>query len=375
MNRKEVNEIKKNFTENSGFLTTHRILTAYIDAEKNVRYKNVRSKITMPEEEYTVLTDTLKKVLSPSVGKALCEYDFPREAYDVGGAQNIMYSLLQGKLEDETANENFLLNIAENINYSSAFAVITCYCSYTVRKKNKMDEYSENADEDFNFTITAFCNANTGDDGFVFDEFNNELIKKENKELIVSKSPSDGFLYPVFSDRSSDINKIMYFTKTPNKPNISIVNDILGCQFLLSAIEEKIEFQNILKNVVGEELNYMVITTVNEKIQEIIHENKNETEPVVIDDKKLYGILSEVGVSNEKLTNLENIYKNSIGEAVLNASNLVESKTVLTTPDITVNIKKSGTDKVRINVVDNRRCLLIDLDDPMIEINGLPTNI
>ena len=167
----------------------------------------------------------------------------------------------------------------------------------------------------------------------------------------------------------------MYFTKTPNKPNISIVNDILGCQFLLSAIEEKVEFQNILKNVVGEELNYMVITTVNEKIQEIIHENKNETEPVVIDDKKLYGILSEVGVSNEKLTNLENIYKNSIGEAVLNASNLVESKTVLTTPDITVNIKKSGTDKVRINVVDNRRCLLIDLDDPMIEINGLPTNI
>ncbi len=71
----------------------------------------------------------------------------------------------------------------------------------------------------------------------------------------------------------------------------------------------------------------------------------------------------------------KNIYKNSIGEAVLNASNLVESKTVLTTPDITVNIKKSGTDKVRINVVDNRRCLLIDLDDPMIEINGLPTNI
>ena len=56
-------------------------------------------------------------------------------------------------------------------------------------------------------------------------------------------------------------------------------------------------------------------------------------------------------------------------------SNLVENKTVLAAPGITVNIKPSAADKVRTSVVDGRRCLLIDIDDPTIEINGLPVTL
>ena len=37
MNKKEVGEIRKNFTDASGFMVMHRMLTAYIDPEKNVR--------------------------------------------------------------------------------------------------------------------------------------------------------------------------------------------------------------------------------------------------------------------------------------------------------------------------------------------------
>ena len=64
-----------------------------------------------------------------------------------------------------------------------------------------------------------------------------------------------------------------------------------------------------------------------------------------------------------------------MGEGVLTATNLVENKTTLATPEITVNISKNATDKVRTTVVDGRRCLLIDLDDPAICINGLTTRI
>ena len=41
----------------------------------------------------------------------------------------------------------------------------------------------------------------------------------------------------------------------------------------------------------------------------------------------------------------------------------------------TVNIKPDAADKVRTSVVDGRRCLLIDIDDPTIEINGLPVTL
>lgn len=375
MNKKETAEIKKNFSDKSGFFIMEKILTAFVDAEKNLRYHNINSCLTMSVEEHDVYDETLKRVLNTNVGKSFLEYEFPNEAYEEGKPQDILYTLLKSELKDEEAAENFLNHITNNITYTGPFAIITAYCSYTVRTKNKMDEFDEGEDEIYRYLLTAICPVNTGSDGFVFDSFNNEITKKLNTELIISKAPSDGFLYPVFSNRSTDVNHVMYYTKSASKPNISIIEDVLGCTFVMSAENEKASFQSILKGVVGDDLDYMLIKTVNEKLQEVVEENKNETDKTVIDNAKLKNILSESGVSEERLQAIEPIYEKTCGNAPLTASNLVETKTVLTSPGITVNIKPSAADKVRTSVVDGRRCLLIDIDDPTIEINGLPVTL
>lgn len=375
MNKKETSEIKKNFSDKSGFFVMERILTGFIDAEKNLRYHNVSSCLTMPVEEHDVYDETLKKVLNTNVGKSFVEYEFPNEAYEEGKPQEMLYSLLRSELKDEVMCENFLDHIANNIAYTGPFAVITAYCCYTIRKKDKNDEFAEGEDEIYRYLLTAICPVNTSSDGFVFDSFNNEITKKLNTELIISKAPSDGFLYPVFSNRSSDINHVMYYAKSANKPNVSVIEDVLGCNFVMSAENEKANFQSILKNVVGDDLDYMVIKTVNEKIQEVVEDNKEETDKVVIDDLKLKDILTDIGVPQERVDMVAPVFEKVCGNAPLTASNLVENKTVLAAPGITVNIKPSAADKVRTSVVDGRRCLLIDIDDPTIEINGLPVSL
>ena len=94
-----------------------------------------------------------------------------------------------------------------------------------------------------------------------------------------------------------------------------------------------------------------------------------------VDDKKLSSILWEAGVSQEKLEHLPKVYENAMGDKALTAVNLVERKTVLTVPSITVNIGKDAVDKVRTQVIEGRKCLIIDLDDPEISVNGMPANI
>ena len=157
MNKKETAEIKKNFSDKSGFFIMERVLTAFIDAEKNLRYHNVSSCLTMPVEEHDVYDETLKKVLNTNVGKAFVEYEFPNEAYDEGQPQNILYTLLTSELKDETACEDFLNHIANNIAYTGPFAVITAYCTYTIRKKDKNDEFAEGEDEIYRYILTAIC--------------------------------------------------------------------------------------------------------------------------------------------------------------------------------------------------------------------------
>ncbi len=375
MNKKETAEIKKNFSDKSGFFIMERVLTAFVDAEKNVRCHNVNSCLTMPVEEHEVYDETLKKVLNTNVGKNFMEYEFPNEAYDEGKPQEILYSLLKSELKDDLACENFLNHIANNAVYEGPFSIITAYCVYTIRKKDKNDEFAEGEDEIYKYLLTAICPVKTSADGFIFDSDNNEIAKKTNTELIISKAPSDGFLYPVFSNRSSDINHVMYFAKAANKPNISIIEDVLGCTFVMSANNEKENFKSIMKSVVGDDLDYMVIKTVNEKIQEVVDENKDDTERTVIDNTSLRDILTDIGVPEERVKMVEPVYEKVCGNVPLTASNLVENKTVLASPGITVNIKPSAADKVRMSVVDGKKCLLIDIDDPTIEINGLPVTM
>lgn len=375
MNKKETAEIKKNFSDKSGFFIMERILTGFIDAEKNVRYHNTTSCLTMSVEEHDVYEETLKKVLNTNVGKSFVEYPFPNEAYEEGKPQNILYTLLKSELKDETVCEDFLNHIANNIACEGPIAVITAYCSYTIRTKDKNDEFADGEDELYRYILTAVCPVNTGSDGFVFDSFNNEITKKINKELIISKAPSDGFLFPVFSNRSSDINSVMYYTKSAAKPNISIVENVLGCTYVMSPDNEKANFQNILKSVAGDDLDYMLIKTVNEKIQDVVDQNKDDTDKTVIEPLQLRDILIDSGLPEERVQMVAPVYEKVCGDAPLTAANIIETKTVLSSPGITVNIKPSAADKVRTSVVDGRRCLLIDIDDPTIEINGLPVTL
>ena len=61
MNKKETAEIKKNFSDKSGFFIMEKILTGFVDADKNLLYNNISSCITISEEDHSVYEDTLKK--------------------------------------------------------------------------------------------------------------------------------------------------------------------------------------------------------------------------------------------------------------------------------------------------------------------------
>ena len=364
MNKKEVAEIKKNFTDSSGFFTLNHIVSAYVDPQKNVRCKDNRLYALVPEDEGAVMLETLKKVLSGKMGKNLTEYGFPREEYEEDGAQNVLYAALKGKLEDESANDKLLTRIIDNMEYEMAYTLIMGYCTYSI---------NEDGDE-YNFIAAAVCPVCTEDYGLMFN--GNAIAKKSNTDLIISRTPTDGFLFPVFSDRAPDVNNVMYYTKSPQKPNLSIVEDVLGCNFVMSFQREKETFRQVLTDVAADELSYTVITQINEALRDIVNNAKNETELPIIDENKLHNILFDAGVSSEKLDSLHAVFKEKVGEADgLTAENLAENKIVLSTPEITVNINRYAADKVRTSVIGGRRCLVIDLDDPNVTVNGVNVSV
>ncbi len=379
MNKKELSEIRKNFSESSGFFTLNRVLTAYVDPEKNVLYKENKNYALIPEDEGTVLFSTLKKALGGSLGKHLVEYTFPERAYEDGGMHGSLVLALRARLRDtwdeyQHAVDPLLHKIVDEYNCSGAYAIIIGYCTYSITScRDENDEDLGDADYEYNFIVTALCPACTGDDGLIFDRDNASIIKKSNTDLLISKTPTDGFLYPVFSDRQPDPNSVLVYTKTPKKPNISMVEDVLDCDFVMTAQNEKAAFGKILSEVLGDDLSYTVITQVNDELRGIAAEFRNETEMPLLTSSILNGILYNVGFKD--IDTFPVFKDNTGGSDSLRVENLIENKVVLKTPEVTVSVAGAAADKVRTSVQDGRKCLVIDLDDPNVMVNDIDVRL
>ncbi len=375
MNKKDLRELRKNFSESSDLFTMNHIVTAFVDAEKNIRCQSSRAYHDIPEEETDCYWNTLKRVLSGTLGKGLLEYAFPNEAYEEGAPQFLLHQALNTKLEEESAVSLLLDQIANQMEYVSTYAILLAHCTYTVFNKTKSDDINPYDSLDYSFLVAAVCPVEVRIDGLIYNEAENEITRKDEYDRIVAEVPSDGFLYPTFTGRGPDVNHVLYYARKPKDINVSLIEQVLGCKFTCTAQEEKEQFQTMMQEIVGEELSYETITAINQRIQDIAEETQLDVDIPVIDDIQMRDILLDSGVSQEKAEEMQNVYREKVQNHPLSACNLAEKKTVITAPGITVQIKKDATGNVHTQNIDGHRYLMIDLDDPNIEVNGLAVQI
>ncbi len=375
MNKKDLSEIRKNFTDTSPLFDLEHVLTAYVDADKNIHGKENKLYALMPEDKGAIIMSTLKKVLSGTLGKNLVEYAFPSGAYDDDGAQQTLYNAVSTKLSSDTYCDELLDMIVKNLDYSGAYTVMIGCCSYSITYAVDLDEPNGTDDmpDIYRFLVAAVRPAETENDGLMYDDNKNEIINRSRSNNLISIAPSDGFLFPVFSGRCPDVNSVMYYSKNAKKPNISIIEDVLGCTFSMTAEQEKDAFRQILSEVVGDDMSSSVINSVNDSLRCRISSSKNDTELPKIDAAKMKTILSEAGVSDPKLNALDEIFKKHIGRSEgLTAENITESNIIISTLDVTVKANISAADKIRAEVSGGRRRIVIDVNEPSVEINDIP---
>ena len=59
-----------------------------------------------------------------------------------------------------------------------------------------------------------------------FEEENQ--IKARIRDWVV-EAPANGFVFPAFIDRSSDVNSVMYYTKNAKDAHPELMENVLGC--------------------------------------------------------------------------------------------------------------------------------------------------
>lgn len=372
MNKKELTEIKRNFMDSSPFFTLERVLSAYVDPSGSVLSTENKNYALIPEDEGIVIMDTLKKLFGGKLGANLLEYPFPSEEYNEDGAQYQLYEAVREKLQDDTACGDLIKRIASSMEYPTAYTILIGFCTYSIPTGNDTDT------DQYNFITAAICPAESDDSGLMFDNANRTITKKSTADMLISQAPTDGFFFPVFSNRCPDVNSVMYYTKTPKKPNLSVIEDVLRCKFVMTCQHEKEAFQQILTEVAGEELSYSVITQINEFLHDIANEARDDTEPPTLDKESFLDILRNAGISDEKLEAFPACFKDKVEASHasgITVSNIIENKIVLENSYVSVSVDRRDICNVHTSVQNGRRCLVIDLYDPSLIINGMPVHL
>lgn len=370
MNRKELSEIRNHFNAEAKYFTMERVLTAFVDSQRRVCGVKLRDAGQIPSVESRLLYETMKKVFNVNLGKQSTELPFRNHAYGEDGAQTFLTKVLNSGFKQEDIALEMLGKLAETLDSDSPYAVIAAFCRYDPPRKNKMDELEEEVNEQvFQYIVMALCPVAKSEGMLVYDRSDDEIMQQENKNAVISKLPADGIFFPVFTERATDVHHVLYYTKTPNSPNETLITEFLECEAESTVEDDQDGMKQVLGTLLGDDLTYETVTTVNERLTQIVAKNKTDDAPTEVTGRILHRMLAEAGVPEEKLENTEKVF-GEVVESTLKPERLVAPKTVIRTPDVVVNVKNSAKDKVHLEKIDGRHCMVIDLDEAMIEVNG-----
>lgn len=369
MNKKEIAEIKKQFTQERCAIT--RICGCYVDGEKNKKTELKEAFLSLPEEEMFKYFAIFRKALSGTVGKNLLTMEFPLASEEAGGTQDFLMQLRASSLKDENLLEEFYDKIIENYYSVENYLILLIHAVYDIPgKSSDGEEMFDASDEVYDHILCCICPVTLSKPGLSYDEESNAFHTRICDRVV--NMPDIGFLFPAFHDRSTDVHSLLYYAAKPEELRMEFVEPVLGCNLPLSAGDQKETFQTIVEETLGDACDYEVVKNIHEKLNEMIEEKKDEPDPVVLDRAEVKRLLEYSGVEEEKLSSFEEKYEEAAGtDTCFVASNVANTRQFeIKTPDVVVKVSPDRMDLVETKVINGRKCLVISLDNS-VEVNGI----
>ncbi len=369
MNKKEILEIRKQFTPQNCAIT--RICGCYVDHEKEKKTELKKAFLSLPEEEAFKYFDIFKKTLSGTLGKNVINMEFPLEQEAPGGTQEFLLKLRDSKLQDDMLLEEFYDKVIENYVYDENYYIILIHAAYDVPGKSTDGmEMFDSSDIVYEHILCSICPVNLSKAGLSYNAMTNNIEDRIRDWLV--EAPAKGFLFPAFTDRNSDIHGVLYYTKKPEELQPEFISNVLGSRVPLTAGDQKSGFQTIISDTLEEECSFELVKNIHDTLNEMIEEAKDSLDPLELSKPDVKRLLSESGVSAEKMEVFEEEFEAVMGEQkTVLATNIADTRSFqVKTADVVVKVNPDRSDLIETREIDGRKCLVIPIDDHL-EVNGI----
>ena len=327
--KKDILELKKRFKKDHCTFT--KVCGCYVNGEKNTILKFRETFLNLDEDDYFKYLEIAKKVLSGTVGNNILELNFEANEEFKSEAQTSLLTLRNSQLKDDTVLDEFYQSIINNYDYTGNYLILLFHDAYDVITKTKDNQKIDESEEVYEYVLCAICPVSLSAPGLRYFEEENE-IKSRIRDWVVNV-PVNGFVFPAFIDRSSDVNSVMYYTKNAKDTHPELMENVLGCPSKQTATIQKEAFQSIIKDSFGadEKKAEKIFMDVQENLNAMVEEynemyDDTDCEPISLKDTDIQNLLIDSGIPQEISNDIEKSYVEIFGDDIPLAENLIDAK-------------------------------------------------
>ena len=327
--KKDILELKKRFKKDHCTFT--KVCGCYVNGEKNTILKFRETFLNLDEDDYFKYLEIAKKVLSGTVGNNILELNFLANEEFKSEAQTSLLTLRNTQLKDDTVLDEFYQSIINNYDYTGNYLILLFHDAYDVITKTKDNQKIDESEEVYEYVLCAICPVSLSAPGLRYFEEENE-IKSRIRDWVVNP-PVNGFVFPAFIDRSSDVNSVMYYTKNAKDTHPELMENVLGCPSKQTATIQKEAFQSIIKDSFGadEKKAEKIFMDVQENLNAMVEEynemyDDTDCEPISLKDTDIQNLLIDSGIPQEISNDIEKSYVEIFGDDIPLAENLIDAK-------------------------------------------------
>ncbi len=414
MNRKDTLELKRRMKK--GECTFTKMRGCYVDSHKEILVNINETFLNLADDEFYKYLEIAKKTLSGTIGNNLLELEFNPEEENPGGRQNFLLGLRDSKLKSDALADRLFELIIENYDYDGNYLILLFHDAYDVIVKTNDNNKLDESEEVYDYLICSICPVELTKAALGYRE-DEHRIGPRIRDWVVSM-PENGFIFPAFTDRSSDIHSLMFYTKTPKEPHRDFAEKTFGCKVKRTAAEEKTAFSSIVKAIAAEDDSDDIAIGIHQALSEIAAEQDTSlsTEPVLLDKNTIENMKINGFISQETADKIEKACEDEFGDEPPVVENIVDTKALenharkqreaelqkevvelkskleeaesksadLSLPwdtdegrdSIVLNVSAEKAEEIETKIIDGRRFIVIPIEgDETAVINGIETEL
>lgn len=428
MTKKDILELKRRMKKEACTFT--KLCGCYVDGNKNIILKINETFLNLKDEEFFKYLDIAKKALSGTIGNNLLELEFAPVGEGEDSMQSFLLGIRDSKLKNEALLDRLYEKIIEKYDYTGNYLILLFHDAYDVVIKTSDNNKLDESEEVYDYVLCAVCPVELSKAALGYREDENR-IGARMRDWVVGM-PEVGFLYPAFTDRSTDIHAVMYYTKDAKETHTEFMEEILGCKSRRSGTEEKETFKSVIENVIGDdEQSNEVFIKLQKNLNYMIEEeealNYGSKEPLMLTNSSVKELMEDMDISDEIKGKIEKAYDETFGEEPPEAKNLLDKKALeqsakkdrtvelekqvnvlkqqlenkksaddeppfdtdetpvdadepldvnFASADISLNVSQSKLTEIKTEIIDGKKCIVIPVEEgESTSINGVNTVI